>query len=382
MLRARYKLSDKPKSDDIISTNIFKRRDKIYYNIRNFFTQTLNNGVFAENILRLTLDGVNLNHLSKNHPHVDIAIVNEIPNFARRNEIISVKSSISKKPSLAQLISHTKSIKLFSMFSYVLFANSNYELNFEKDFFRSKELLESGIETLKDLDNKDWKSLVNVTMFYLMKKNKQQYVDNYYEDILKIGSGEYDLTFGNYNTAYRIPVLRRLVHLDAPISLGAIYLKEEKGDVVCHIHKTNPIKLNKYWEKLVDIWLDQEFFGKEDVKYLNLKLVKELFGIDDGDSFPIEFQISIGTYSPEKPDFADKTERERVEIAKAKSQQRTNKLYVATKFKDANFKDKEEDVNKFFTKSIDILEEDPKLIKKFNNFIDLIENPPKLKKWW
>jgi hypothetical protein len=73
---------------------------------------------------------------------------------------------------------------------------------------------------------------------------------------------------------------------------------------------------------------------------------------------------------------------EKIEIAKQRAEKRTNKLYVSTKFKDADFGDKDKEVNQFFLKSIDIMEQDPNLVTKFNNFVLALENPPKLKKWW
>ena len=392
MIKLSYKLSDDVKEGDVISSNIFRRRTKMFYNIKNFYAQSSNNGIFAENILRLTLDGVNLNHLSKNHPHVDLAIVNPIEGISKKNEIISVKSSISKKPTLSSVLRDTKSIKLESMFSYILFANSNYELNYERDYFNSKSLLKSGIDLIKktvtrsnsDLIervgfNKDFKAVVNTTIYYLLFKNKEEEKDNYIEDIIKISNNDYNLKHGNYSS-YRINVLRRIVHLDSPISLGAIYMKEEDG-LTCYIKKTNPIPLNRYWEDLVNIWLDEEFFESDKVKYLDLNLVKELFGISGGD-FPIEIKISLSDFNPDVTDTSSLSDREKIEMSKGRAEKRTNKLYVATKFKDADFGDKDAEVNKFFLKSIDLLEKDPNVITKFNQFTSSIENPPKLNKWW
>jgi hypothetical protein len=84
-MKRAYKLSDVVDAGDIISVNINRNKTKLYYNIQNFKAQSENNGVYAENILRVLLDAVNLNQLHKNHPHVDIAIVNEIPGVAQKN---------------------------------------------------------------------------------------------------------------------------------------------------------------------------------------------------------------------------------------------------------------------------------------------------------
>ena len=385
----RYKLSDDPIQGDIISSNIYKRREKIYWNIKNFAHQSSNDGILAENILRLSFDGVNLNHLSKNHPHVDIAILNKIDDFADENEIISVKSTIRKNPTLRNLISDTKSIKLESMISYLIFALDNFELKYEKRFFKPRNLLLNAIKTIKNKKNKDYIAVINTTIFYLVQKNRKEEESNFLKDINIIGecddkevinNKKYTLTYGSY-TSYRIGVLRKLSYLDAPISLGAVYLKETKDGLTCFIYKTNSIKLNRYWEKLVRIWEELEYFDYDSVKYLRYDQVRELFNIKD--EFPIQIQISIGDYLPNSSlDYSDKSERERVEISKQRSSKRTKKLYVATKFKDADFGENDDDVNKFFLNSIDILENDPKVITKFNRFISTIKNPPKLTKWW
>ena len=380
MATKHYKLSDEVISGDIISSNIIRRKEKLYHNIKNFSSQKTNDGINAENILRLVLDGVNLNHLSKNHPHVDIAIINPIEGFAQKNEIISVKSSIKSKPTLSNLISDTKSIKLESMFSYIVFANSNYELNYEKMFFSPKKLLVDSIRKLKQSKKKHFKEVVNLVAYYIMFKNQSDEQINFDKDLDSICNDSFDLIHGKYNY-YRMQVLRRLVYLDNPISLGGVYLQRNE-ELTCVIKKTIPIKLNKYWEKLVDIWLDEDFFESEAVKYLTLPLVKDLFGISQRDDFPIEVSISFGDYAPSGEDFTGLSDREKIEIAKKRAEKRTNKLYVATKFKDANFGENEEEVNKFFLKSIDMMEDNPKVIKKFSNFVSTLENPPKLTNWW
>lgn len=380
MATKHYKLSDEVISGDIISSNIIRRKEKLYHNIKNFSSQKTNDGINAENILRLVLDGVNLNHLSKNHPHVDIAIINPIEGFAQKNEIISVKSSIKSKPTLSNLISDTKSIKLESMFSYIVFANSNYELNYEKMFFSPKKLLVDSIRKLKQSKKKHFKEVVNLVAYYIMFKNQSDEQINFDKDLDSICNDSFDLIHGKYNY-YRMQVLRRLVYLDNPISLGGVYLQRNE-ELTCVIKKTIPIKLNKYWEKLVDIWLDEDFFESEAVKYLTLPLVKDLFGISQRDDFPIEVSISFGDYVPSGEDFTGLSDREKIEIAKKRAEKRTNKLYVATKFKDANFGENEEEVNKFFLKSIDMIEDNPKVIKKFSNFVSTLENPPKLTNWW
>lgn len=382
-MKKHYRLSDDKIEGDILSSYIRKRREKIYYNILNFNAQNLNNGVFAENILRLSLNAINLNHLSKNHPHVDIAIINEIPGIVEKKEIISVKSSIRKGTGIGKVIADTKAIKLESMFSYILYAHSNYELTYERSYFNSKTILNDSIKKAYENGNKNYKEILNVVTYYLMFKNKEEFEKDFYNDInilINTDISEFknkrsvNLKFGTYGQ-YRFSVLRRLSNLDSPISLGIIYLEENEGDITCVINKTNSIKLNKYWERLVDIWLDNDYFeGKS--KYLRLKDVNMLFGIS---TFPIEIKISIGDYVPSREEVSD---IDKIQKSKKRAELRTNKLYVATQFKDASFGDKEEEVNDFFIDTIDTLEENPNLITKFSNFLKVLKSPPKVNKWW
>jgi len=361
---SKYKLSDNPIDGDIISNNIFKRRDKIYYSILNFNNRSRNDGVLAENILRLVIDGVNLNHLSKNHPHVDIAIVNPIDGFSKEDEIISVKSTISKRPTLKNLLSDTKSIKLDSMLSYITFINSNFDPN-NYSYDIAKKTLKDSIELIKDSSNKDYKAVVNVVVYYLL--NNPTDIKNLKDDINRIGDGSYDLKYGNFSN-YRINVLRKLTSFGVPISLGAIFVKGS----TCFIFKTKSISIGRYWENLLNIWIDKEFFDSNAVKYLRLEQVKKLFGIPEDGEFPIKIEISIGDYSINS-DNTELSDVERLDNYKKRAKSKTKKLYVMTKFKDADFGDKQPDINNFFLKTIDVLEKNPSRVKSFNDFIDSLD---------
>ena len=387
-----YKLSA-PSTDksDVISKSVFSKRDRLYDVMKNFYMQSQNNGVYAENILRIVLDGVNLNHLFKNHPHVDIAIpsiARTVPGVTQPNEIISVKSSVTTNTNLNTLLRDTKSIKLESVFSYIVFASGNFELKYEKEHHPAKALYNLGFGLIKKSskvasveavgDNKDYKAVLNTTLYYLLHKNKEEEKVNFINDIITISNGDpkvgYELTYGTYNS-YRIGVLRRISYLDSPISLGAVYLSEDGDDLTCHIHKTNPIPLSRYWEEIVKLWLekdtnDRSFFDYDATKYLDYAKVKKLYNIPTGENFPIEIKISIGGYQPKKTDYTGKSEREKVDIRKQRAENKTNKLYVATKFQYADFKGREKDVNDVFIKAIDLLEEDPTLITSFATFVN------------
>jgi hypothetical protein len=378
-MKKDYKLSDVVDAGDIISVNINRNKTKLYYNIQNFGAQSINNGVYAENILRVLLDAVNLNQLHKNHPHVDIAIVNEIPGVAQKNEIISVKSSIKKSTKLSKVITDTKSIQLESMFSYILFADSNYELSYDKNYFKHKSLLNEGINKIKVSENKNWKQVVNLVAFYLMFKNKKEFELDFKSDLdviantpqnLFTGVNPVNLKHGTYGE-YRLKVLRRLYWLDSPMSLGAIY-GDTEGRVI--IQKTSTIKLNRYWENLVDIWMTgrngEDFFSKTSKSYLNLDEVGELFGI--GEEFPIKITLSIGSFVPET-ETEPRSEIEKIKAAKLRSEVKTFKLWVATKYRDANFGNNEREVGDIILKSVDALQRDPGTIPKFKDFISQLK---------
>ena len=299
----KYKLSeDISKTNDTIGINVLSQKKRLYEVMKNFFMQSQNNGVYAENILRIALDGVNLNHLFKNHPHVDIAIKRPIPGVTEKNEIISVKSSIAKNPTLARVLGDTKSIKLESVFSYVVFSSTNFKLDYEKEYLAAKALYNLGLKLIKQTgtlsddgseitgDNKDYKAVLNTTLYYLFYQNKEGQKENFINDVITISNStadsNYKLTHGNYSS-YRIGVLRRIATLDAPISLGAVYLKNDDDDLTCYIHKTNSIPLSRYWEDIVSIWLkgkgEKSFFDFSSEKYLDYGLVKKLFKIDTRD---------------------------------------------------------------------------------------------------
>ena len=61
------------------------------------------------------------------------------------------------------------------------------------------------------------------------------------------------------------------------------------------------------------------------------------------------------------------------------AKKRTRKLYVATKFKNTNFGDNQEDVNKYFIKTIDILSKKPNLVTRFDKFADTVQEKKSIK---
>ena len=342
-----------------IYKTVIRKKSSLYNSIKKFAHQKSNDGIFAENIIRLTLDGINLNHFYKNHPHVDICVVNPIPGVAEKNEILSVKST-KYFTTISKLLTDTKSIKIESLFSYVIFAHYNYDVEIINS---PLTMLNKAISIASGYSNVDYKKIVQITTYYLMYQNISGITKDFESDILNILKGVNNLTHGSY-TSYNMQVLRGLSRLNIPISLGVCYIDtrtRSEEDTICVIEKSNPILLKRYWLKLLDVWCTRKYFGvvnakgEKVTKYLRFEDISKIFGIER--DFPIRIEIGTGTYSVDTVPTGDKIEKAR------------QRLYVATKFKDANFKDQNDRIVKSFSKMIDVLEENPRFVIKFDRFI-------------
>ncbi|NPV13039.1 MAG: hypothetical protein HPY57_14835 [Ignavibacteria bacterium] len=360
-------------TDDKLGRNIYRKRHKLYTSIVKFSKQVKNDGIFAENIVRLVFDAINLNHFHKNHPHVDIGVIIPIPGITKRNEILSVKSTINYK-NTSSLLTDTKAIKIESLFSYLLFAHYNFDVEYVETVNSPVTLLNKAIKEANNYKKYvDYKKVVQVTTFYLMFHNEKGIEDEFLSDIKNIiEDKENDLSYGKYSE-YDEKVKNSLLNLDAPISIGLCYIDknaDDKEGIVCVIKKTNPIQLNKYWDKLLDIWCTREYFGATNkqggkvTKYLRYSDICDIYGIEQGDDFPIEIRIKTGSFGKESIDGETKEIKH-----KEKTDKRIRRMYVATKFKDADFQDKDYRIVSTFNKMIDVLEDEPNLVTKFDNFI-------------
>lgn len=367
----KYKLNEL--SDNFLGRNIYRKRHKLLPNIIKFSKQEKNDGIHAENIVRLTLDAINLNHFHKNHPHVDLGVMVPIPGVTKRNEILSIKSSINYK-STANLLTDTKAIKIESLFSYLLFAYYNFDTEYIETINSPNKLLEIAIKEANLYSSYiDYKKIVQITIFYLMFNNIKNIENDFKSDIKNLINDE-NLKYGTYSY-YDNKVNKELNKLNSPISLGVCYIdKKNKDDdnITCVIKKTYPIELNKYWNKLLDIWCTREYFGATNekggkvTKYLRYDDICDIYNIEYGDEFPIEIRIETGEYK-------NLTNDNKTRIHKDETDKRVKKMYVATKFKDANFKDNDSKIIRTFNKMIDILEYQPNLVTKFDNFIKNIK---------
>lgn len=356
--------------------NIKRKRHKISNYIKAFSKQKQNDGIFSENIVRLVIDGINLNHFHKNHPNVDIAAVNPIPGICLEEEIISIKSSINYT-SLNTILRDTKAVKIESLFSYLLFAYNEYKDYTDSSVSPISLLNKALVIVSKQLDEddedefNDYDKIVNIVTYHLMFHNEDFDMSKFILDIEKIANGSYKrqkLSYDFYKN-YEITINKELEELKTPISLGIVYIEPKtKGtdNVKVVIRKCHPIPLNIYWKNLLKEWCRLKYFNVKGArgkvtKYLSFDSIREVFQLGtDVKDFPIKISISTGAY---KYGYEIQDRKER-------TASKVNKLYVATKMRDADFQDKEKEIFNMINKEIDVLENDPNLVIKFNDFIN------------
>lgn len=407
-MKKSYKLSDDIITGDKISRNIINAKDHLYDIIKSFSTSSENNGFFAEEIMRIAFDAINLNNLYRNHPNVDIAIIDPIEDIVEEREIISIKSSKNSKSALA-VLNDAKSVKIESLLAYIVYANSNFDLSYQNKYFKL-DLLKKGLDicykkqqelNLTKFDKEEvevesdtksdyeifYKKIMNVTLYYLIVNNNINQENNHISDIHSLFEKNDNLSNGTYEF-YRKEVLKKLVNLNAPISLGAVYTiesKENPNDTICVFNKTNSMKLNIYWLKILDIWCTNKYFNVRSVdkeankeetiteatkkkkpetpsiiqKYLTGADIKKLFGLENG-NFPIQIEIGTGDYKPE--DLS-------VHAKKYKDDEKIKRYQIFNKFVDTNFGIYNNKITRTFNYMINDLAKDPKRILKYQEFL-------------
>lgn len=408
-MKKSYKLSDDIITGDKISRNIINAKDHLYDIIKSFSTSSENNGFFAEEIMRIAFDAINLNNLYRNHPNVDIAIIDPIEGIVEEREIISIKSSKNSKSALA-VLNDAKSVKIESLLAYIVYANSNFDLSYQNKYFKL-DLLKKGLDicykkqqelNLTKVDKEEvevesdtksdyeifYKKIMNVTLYYLIVNNNINQENNHISDIHSLFEKNDNLSNGTYEF-YRKEVLKKLVNLNAPISLGAVYTTESKenpNDTICVFNKTNSMKLNIYWLKILDIWCTNKYFNVRSVdkentnkeetiteatkkkkpetpsiiqKYLTGADIKKLFGLENG-NFPIQIEIGTGDY---------KSEDLSVHAKKYKDDEKIKRYQIFNKFVDTNFGIYNNKITRTFNYMINDLAKDPKRILKYQEFL-------------
>jgi len=371
-MKKNYKLSDPLIPGDKISEYIYRRRKLLYANIKNLagVSSKANNGTFAENIITTIFGGGNLNHLSRNYAHFDVAVVDGVEGIIENDEIISVKCTHDYK-SVPNILKNTEAIKLNSVFSYVLVAISNFKFISDRTNFSSKNLIDAGIEICKKYKKVDFVKVINTTLYYLVFKNNKEELDNYTSDINKILSRKDDLTYGSY-IDYNLKVKKEVDNLDYPISIGTVHIdnkSKETDDVICVINKTKPIPLSTYWYALVDIWSGGKYYLKPTKsQYLTYTDISRLFKLDKL-GFPIQVNIGTGSYNIDEEKNEYENEEDRIKNIKGVNRSKIIKLRTASKLNDADFGKYNDDIINTFSYMIDDLEDDPSKILKYQEFI-------------
>jgi len=369
---------------DALARNILTKADSVYYSIKRFAKLKKNNGVFAEDIIRKLFGAINLNHFEKNHPHVDLAITVPIENVTVKNEIISVKSSINKKASTSKVLSDSKSIKLDSLFSYLIFAHSNYRGRTDDDYSVKKELKDYIIETM-GIKDFDYIKLVNVMAYHYLF-NIDAASERISVDFDKLLKGV-NLAEGTYEE-YEKKVIQEISKLTTPISIAICYIEPSSRvgeDTKCIIKKTHTIPLREYWMKVIQLWSEKKYFGKVNkngdmvVKYLSFEDIKSIYGLGKNSDLPIEININTDTFNYSSG-YVDKTDAEKITHQKETTERKSRRLKLATDLRDANFGKSDKKIVAFFKATIDSLVSNPKLVKRFNSFLPR-ENRVNLKRY-
>lgn len=365
---------------------IEKKKHKLLKEIKGFDRDKknkYNTGVHSENIVRLLFDAVNLNHFQKNHPNVDIGVIQPIPGITKDKEVISVKSSISKITP-AGVLTDAKAIKLETLFSYLLFSYYDYseklkrfddpdkidaeviEKTQSKRGYTPQMMLRDASDIVYNTAKEDfdyYKPMMNIITYYLTT-NKEN--GDFHEDIKNLALltdksqiPNLQLSTGvKYFQAEKI-VREKINKLDTPISIAVVYLPDYKENgITVTIKKSNDLPLNIFWQKLLDKWCTEKYFnifgtgGNRVVKYLRDNEFREMFG-----EWQSEINISTGAYK-----YTHKSEKIR-------------RMYISNQLRDDRFGSTPEEENAVLdviSKTIDTLSKKPPLVTKFKEFLDSV----------
>jgi hypothetical protein len=373
------RLSDLPKRPAFNQDLIRNIKDK-KYKLKNTFDgfvssaeaegdeAKINRGIYPEDLARVILNCINLNHFQKNHPYVDLGVVKPIEGVTQQNEVISIKSTVNFK-SIKNLIADTKSIKFETLFSYLVFAYNNF---YSTKIQRSPKSILDGV--LKDLilkkgynfskggkDQTKTKGIIYIILghlFTVSKNYSKDFYKNLYDDIDNYLKGDNKILDDEKKV-----VVNALSKINHPVSLGIVYFKPEKDIIptVLHIEKTQGIPLNHFFMKVMDIWNKKGFFhpvGKSNtfvVKYLKYDDLQTIFAKTD----PFEIKINV--------DFSD--------FKVSYKPNRVLRMQTATEIKDVYLdKNHEEEILQFVNKMIKQLSHNPEYIDEYIDFKDDLDS--------
>lgn len=367
------KMKDFKDPDHNINSDVEKSIFKKRFNIKNNFDRFLldiksrkalksdnlkllnikrkNEGIFAENITRLIFQGENLNHFTKNHPYVDIAVMDPIDGVTKRNELISIKSTLKYK-TIASILTDTKAIKFDSLLTYLIYSYNLYKKDSQP--FSITELQRGLNKYLHDnqieITQQQHKNIIYILIYHIIHYSKDfidkslgDFETSLISDILQYLDGELDI---EEIKEFVKNELKRLIY---PVSLSIVFIDSNN---ILNVYKTISIPLWELFFKVMNKWHKNNFFGVGVIKYLKFSDIIDIYKDERGELFPTKIHI----------DFSDFDNKERGNKRK--------RLYVSTELKDAHFDEYEEETLDTLYKVIQKLEEDPSKIKKFKKFLN------------
>ena len=320
-------------------------------------TRRKNEGIFAENISRLIFKGENLNHFTKNHPYVDISVIEPIDGITKENELISIKSTL-EYTSPKKLLGDTKAIKFDSLLSYLVYANNLYKRTNQP--FSINEI-QRGLNKIfsEDLTQEQYMDILYIILEHILRyaekwsdKTLKEFEDSLIFDVDKYLSDEMDI---NDIKEY---VKKEINKLTFPVSLAIVFIgpNDKMPDIdptqILNVYKTNSIKLGEFFFRVMNRWAKRNFFGERVKKYLSFDDIVDVFRTKYDDLFPTKIHIDF-------TDFENKS--------KGSSRKR---LYVATELKVGYYGDYEDEVLDVIFKLIKDFEKNPEKVKDFKKFLE------------
>jgi len=379
---------DEPKSD--IEKSVYSKRFNIKKNYDGFLSDVKskkgrnkelqlfkksnrkNEGIFAENIIRNIFKGENLNHFTKNHPYVDIAVMEPVKGVTIENELISVKSTLEYR-SIGHMLRDTKAIKFDSLITFLIYA-----YNLEKSDSQPFNISEIQFGLRKWLTENNLTQEQYVEVYYIILEGILSYSNNYSESTISKFENKLLSNIENYISGdldiddIKENVIGEIKKLNSkyPVSLSVAFLGNDKysnvnsqfGDIdplnVLNVYKTKTLPLGDFFLSVMDKWSKSNYFGAKNdkgkyvTKYLTYSDVADVFDTTIKELFPTKIHIDL-------TDFEGKD--------KGNERQR---LYVATQLKNGYFDEYEEEILNSFQKMIKELEKDPSQIKKYRDFLN------------
>jgi hypothetical protein len=371
---------------DSFSKDISARKIHKEDGLSLFTTKRQNEGIFAENITRIIFKGENLNHFTKNHPYVDVAVMEPMTIgegkseevITKKNELISVKSTLEYS-TVASVLRDTKAIKFDSLVTYLIYAYNLYRKTSQP--FSVGEIQKGVAKYLNKRENNPeftqyhYKGFIILILQHIIRFAKNPTELNPFEVALirdierfltgKISEKNIKRRYGKIKTEIRkltYPISLSIIFIGKPTIESDSPLEGVEGKHILNVYKTNSIPLGKFFFNVMNKWIDNEYFGYKSKKtgklvekYLNMEDIIEVYQAKKGNLFPTKIHIDLSDFG-----------------GKEKGNER-KRLYVATALKDGYYgksEEEEKEILDSILKLIKKLEKDKIKIDDFKKFLD------------